>query len=157
WATRSLLTGEEGNQVDELVCRERLLQSLRHNAARVRLPGFNVGLGHHVLFAVAVTQRQSVHGLREARAAYGSAVLERHHDGLEARGDRAAWIQDRFDDVDAGEAPAHSREFGADLFALLAQAVAFQALRLGYVKEQDAATFRIAGAGQGRLRQAFVL
>src|SRR6516165_7003196 len=35
--------------------------------------------------------------------------------------------------------------------------MALETLRLGHVEEQRAATFRIAGAGQGRLRQPFVL
>src|SRR5207244_9173319 len=83
-------------------------------------------------------------------------VLQRDHHGLETRRNRAARLQDRFDEVDTREAAAHPRQLGADSLALIAETVALEALRLFDVEEYLAAALGVAGTNERCLGELFM-
>src|SRR5207302_312576 len=89
-------------------------------------------------------------------AAEDLAALQFDAHRLETRCDRAAWFQDRLDDVCLGEAAAQPSQLGADPLAPLAEAVALEAQRLVGVEEDLTAVRRVAGTRQGRPRQPLV-
>src|SRR5262249_22310651 len=90
-------------------------------------------------------------------SAYALAVFQLNDDRLEARRDGAARFEDRFDDVDLGKAAAEAGQFRADALALVADAVALDALRFFGVEEELAAALSVAGPRQGGLHQALVI
>jgi hypothetical protein len=63
-------------------------------------------------------------------------MFQSHDREIEARDDRAAGLQDRFDDSDARESSADSQKLWTDPLATLTHPVALEAERLFHVVEQ---------------------
>src|SRR4051812_23469562 len=98
-------------------------------------PLFDVRLGKHVLLALVVRERELCLGLGDRDAGHDLATFEGYGHRLEARRDRPARLEDRFDQVNARVATAGAGQFGADPIALLTEAMTLHALGFLGVEE----------------------
>src|SRR5262249_30750854 len=111
------LAHQEGNEVDELLLGEALLQPLRHGADGRLAQLVQVFFLDDVLLPLVVGQGEHRAVLGDLHAADELAVLQDGGPGAEAGRNGPAWLQDRFDNVDTREAGADAGQLGADAFA----------------------------------------
>src|SRR5262249_36508366 len=107
--------------------------------------------------ALVVAERDRCVRLRDLHPEEHLAIPERDGESLEARRDRAARLDDRFDDVHLREAATESAQLRADALARIADAMTLDAERLLGVHEELPAALRIAGTRQGRVGEPFLL
>src|SRR5205823_10871775 len=117
----------------------------------------DIRLGDDVLLRLIVDDGKRLFRLGDNDAVEDPAALECDQLGLEAWRDRAARLEDRFDDVDLGETAGEPGQVGTNAFALVAEAMAFDALRFLGIEKELPAPFRIAGARQGGASEALML
>ena len=113
-ASRLFFAGQERDQVDELINRQRLLQPVGHDAARMSLRLLDVRFAERVLLALIVGEHQSVGGFGDLQTAQHAPVIHRNRLRLKPGRDCATGVQQRLDDVDAREATVLKMRFGLD-------------------------------------------